>query len=60
MTATHVVYDPPTSSLPYLAVVFRPDGTLEVKPFKSARAADTYSAGLMRLVKKAKREGKTV
>jgi hypothetical protein len=45
---THVVYDPPLASLPYLAVVFRPDGTLEVKPFKNARQADAFTKRMAR------------
>jgi hypothetical protein len=48
MAATHVVYDPPLSNLPFLAVIFQPDGTLHVKPFKSGRAADAYAARLLR------------
>ena len=58
MAATSVVYDPPVTSLPYLAVVFRPDGTLQVKPFKSARAADTYAVRMQRQAKKSKSRGK--
>ena len=44
MAVTRVVYDPPISGLPYLAVVFRLDGTLEIKSFKTARAADAHAA----------------
>lgn len=58
MTATHVVYDPPIFSLPYFAVVFRPNGTLRVRAFKSARAADTYAARMLRQAMKLKRQNK--
>ena len=44
MPITRAVYDPPLSSLPYLVAVFHPDGTLEVVPFKTARAADAHAA----------------
>lgn len=49
MAATHVVYDPPLTGLPYLAVVFLPDGTLQAMPFKSAAKADAYAAKMARL-----------
>jgi hypothetical protein len=44
MAITRAVYDPPLSSLPYLVAVFHPDGTVEVVPFKTARAADAHAA----------------
>lgn len=58
MVPEFVVYDPPLSRLPYLAVALRANGTLRVKPFKSARAADAYAARMPREVKKQKRGNK--
>ena len=55
MAVTHVVYDPPLNSLPYLAVCFRPNGRLLVKPFKSAQEADAYAARMWRQAEKLKR-----
>lgn len=52
MAATLVVYDPPISSLPYLVVVFRPDGTLEVRPFKSSREAEAHAVRASRRASK--------
>jgi hypothetical protein len=37
------VYEPPVASLPYLVVVFFPDGTLQVQPFASAEDAEVYA-----------------
>jgi hypothetical protein len=37
------VYEPPVASLPYLVVVFYPDGTLQVQPFASAEDAEVYA-----------------
>jgi hypothetical protein len=54
--ATPVVYDPPLSRLPYLAVEFLPNGTLEVKSFKSASKADAYAAKVAKLTKRPKRQ----
>ena len=41
---THVVYDPPVSSLPYLDVVFLPTGSLQVRALESAVEADGFIA----------------
>lgn len=54
MPVTHVVYDPPLLRLPYLVVSFRRNGAPQVKPFKSARAADTYAARMWRQARKKK------
>ena len=53
MAITHVVYDPPITSLPYLAVVFLADGKLEVTPFKTARDAEAFTKRQARAVAKA-------
>ena len=37
-TTKCAVYEPPITSLPYLVVVFFPDGTLQVQPSKDAEA----------------------
>jgi hypothetical protein len=50
---THVVYDPPVTSLPYLAVVFLADGGLEVAPFKTARAAEAFTKRQAQIAAKA-------
>lgn len=58
MATTHVVYEPPLRDLPYLAVVFRSDDTLHIKPFKSGRAADAYAARMWRQATNSMRGGK--
>jgi hypothetical protein len=42
-TTKCAVYEPPVTSLPYLVVVFFPDGTLQVQPFASAEDAEAYA-----------------
>jgi hypothetical protein len=49
---THVVYDPPISSLPYLVVTFLPDGTVDVAAFKRAREADTFAIRMARATRR--------
>ena len=54
---THVVYDPPVSRLPYLAVAFHPDGTLQVQAFGSAAQADAFVARMARRASGGKTRG---
>ena len=42
-TTKCAVYEPPITSLPYLVLVFLPDGTLQVQPFASAEDAEAYA-----------------
>ncbi len=42
-TTKCAVYEPPITSLPYLVVVFLPDGTIQVQPFASAKDAEAYA-----------------
>jgi hypothetical protein len=35
----HVIYPPPFGGLPHLAVKIDPDGSVEMKPFRSITAA---------------------
>jgi hypothetical protein len=45
---SHIVYDPPVSSLPYLVVMFLPDGMVDVESFKDGRDAHAFAIRMAR------------
>ena len=45
---SHIVYDPPVSSLPYLVVMFLPDGMVDVESFKDGRDANAFAIRMAR------------
>jgi hypothetical protein len=47
----YAVYWPPVTGLPYLAVTFLPDGTVDARQFDNAEGAEAYSADLSKGLK---------
>ena len=40
---SYVVYNPPRSDFPFLAVMFLPDGEVHARPFRSVAEAEAFN-----------------